>query len=116
MREPYRAVVVEFVGDGDEHAFPARGDVTDGCVQERVLLVAVGTDRVHVPVSRWASTRRMNLSQPSAARIRRARLGAPGRGSGGVSVWSSAMTGGLRGGSDVVTLLLLSARNRQKGS
>ncbi|GDY82771.1 hypothetical protein SAVCW2_19700 [Streptomyces avermitilis] len=93
--------------DGDENALPARGDVADVRVQERVLLVAVGPDWVHVSVSCRVSLRRMNFSQPLAARTRRVRLGAPGWGSGGVYVRPSA-TRFLRGGSEVVTRSLLS--------
>ncbi|GAA1311247.1 hypothetical protein GCM10009647_034820 [Streptomyces sanglieri] len=98
---------MELVCDGDEHTLPTRGDVTDMRVQERVMLAAVGTDRVHSSGSCRASTRRMNLSQPSAARTRRARLGAPHWGSGGVYVRPLA-PGFLRGSPEVVTWSLLS--------
>lgn len=74
------------------------------------MLVAVGTDRVHFSGSCWAATR-MNLSQPSAARIRRARLGALGRGSGGVYVRPLAPRF-LWGSPEVVTRSLLSVGSR----
>ncbi|MEU6488444.1 hypothetical protein [Streptomyces sp. NPDC046887] len=69
---------MELVRHGDEDALTARGDVPDALVQERVLLVLVRIHRIHVPASGRLSARCMNFSQPSAARRRRARLGAPG--------------------------------------
>ncbi|GEB57698.1 hypothetical protein SGA01_33030 [Streptomyces gardneri] len=73
------------------------------------MLVPVVADRVHIFASRGfpTSARRMNLAQPAAARIRSARLGAPGAGSGAVCL-RSLEPGIRRGSSGVVMHVFLS--------
>ncbi|MFJ2058490.1 hypothetical protein ACIOMM_21450 [Streptomyces sp. NPDC087908] len=81
------AAAVQFVGDGRQLSFAFAGDVTDVPVEQGMLLVPVVTDGVHGFASGSrpsTSALRMNLTQPAAARIRRARLGAPGAGSDGL--------------------------------
>ncbi|MFC8586548.1 hypothetical protein ACFUGD_18685 [Streptomyces sp. NPDC057217] len=70
------AVTAQFVGDGCEFALAPARRVTNPLVEQGMFLVAVDSDRIHGFVSGGsASVRRMNRTQPAAARRRSARLG-----------------------------------------